>query len=134
MSQQQQLHVNTITIKPFQDDMFKEFLSIDSDFEENEEYFREDTISLGFENESERISKEYNELFIKQWNDTDDQNDEYFSKLIGEYLEELAHKSIEGNQFILGNDTYTSDYKITIIQTDPTDYDEEITIVISYIG
>ena len=34
-------------------------ISFDLDFTENEEYFREDTISLGYENEAERLSKEY---------------------------------------------------------------------------
>jgi len=34
-------------------------LEIDNDITENEDYFREDTIELGYENEAERIVKEY---------------------------------------------------------------------------
>lgn len=34
-------------------------ISFDLDFSENEEYFREDTLSLGYENEAERVVKEY---------------------------------------------------------------------------
>lgn len=36
-----------------------ELLSFDLDFTENEEYFREDTLSLGYENEAERLVREY---------------------------------------------------------------------------
>ena len=31
----------------------------DSDFTENEDYFREDTLSLGFESEAERLATEF---------------------------------------------------------------------------
>ncbi|NQY54628.1 MAG: hypothetical protein HRT42_13770, partial [Campylobacteraceae bacterium] len=34
-------------------------LEVDNDLTENEEYFREDTLTLGYENEAERIVKEY---------------------------------------------------------------------------
>lgn len=36
-----------------------DLISFDLDFTENEEYFREDTISLGYDNEAERLVKEY---------------------------------------------------------------------------
>lgn len=39
-------------------DMVK-LLSFDLDFTENEEYFRDDTLELGYENEAERIVDEY---------------------------------------------------------------------------
>lgn len=36
-----------------------ELLSFDLDFTENEEYFSEDTLALGYKNEAERLVKEY---------------------------------------------------------------------------
>lgn len=36
-----------------------DMLDFDLDLTENEEYFREDTVSLGYENEAERLVKEY---------------------------------------------------------------------------
>ena len=36
-----------------------ELISFDLDYTENEEYFREDTLSLGYENEAERVVEEY---------------------------------------------------------------------------
>jgi hypothetical protein len=131
---QKTLTVHVVTIYPFKKYMFRDFLSIDGDFSENEESFREDTIESGFENESERISVEYNNKFTKKWQSEEDTNDEYFTQLVEYHLEELANISIKGNEFILGNKTYTSDYNITVVQIDPTDYNKEITVVISYIG
>ena len=40
-------------------DSFINCLSMDCDLTENEDYFRDDTIELGFENESDRIITEY---------------------------------------------------------------------------
>jgi hypothetical protein len=36
----------------------KSLMDVDNDLTENEEYFRDDTISLGYENEADRIVKE----------------------------------------------------------------------------
>jgi hypothetical protein len=36
-----------------------ELINFDLDFTENEEYFREDTLLLGYSNEAERLAKEY---------------------------------------------------------------------------
>jgi hypothetical protein len=36
-----------------------DLISFDLDFTENEEYFRSDTLSLGYENEAERLVDEY---------------------------------------------------------------------------
>jgi hypothetical protein len=40
-------------------DRLMDILFQDNDLTENEEYFREDTLSLGFESEADRIVKEY---------------------------------------------------------------------------
>ena len=134
---QQTLTVHTVTVKPFQENMFEEFLAIDGDFNENEDYFREDTISLGFRNEAHRLSKEWNEKFTKEWQSHEDTDDEFFESFIDKYLEELAHVQVGRDdfqsQFILGNQTYTSDYVITTV-SDFIDYDAEITVVVSFMG
>ena len=46
-------------------------LEQDNDFSENEDYFRIDTLELGFENEAERVSKEIFEK-IKQFAENGD--------------------------------------------------------------
>ncbi len=128
------LTVDVVTVKPFKEDMFEDFLSIDGDFVENENYFREDTIEKGFRNEAHRISKKYSKKFTNKWNKNEEhQDDEYFERLINEFLEKLANVYAGNNQFILGNQTYTSDYVITSV-SDFRNYDEEITVIVSYIG
>ena len=70
---QGELNTRIISISYLNKFMFVDFLSMDSDYSENEEYFREDTIDLGYENEAERISEEmYNRLIptdpSSKWN------------------------------------------------------------------
>lgn len=134
---QETLTVNVVTLKPFKENMFEEFLGIDVDFGENEDYFREDTIELGFRSEAHRLSKEFNKKFTEKWKSFEIANDELFEALIEDFLEKLANVSVKGSehtsQFILGNQSYTSSYVITMV-SDFTDYDEEITVVISYKG
>lgn len=127
------LTVNVVTIKPFRENMFEEFLGIDGDFSENEEYFREDTLALGFRSEAHRVSKELNAKFTKEWYSRKNTDDEQFEAFINECLEEACHVYAGDSQFILGNQSYTSDYVITTV-SDFSDYDEEITVVISYIS
>ena len=83
-------------------DAVKTILSHDCDFSENEEYFREDTLELGFENEADRVGKEFADKYK-----------EVTSKLIGEVLE----YSTGDTQFIVGNGTYTDtyDYHVDVI-------------------
>ena len=92
----------------------------------------EDTLDLGFRSEAHRISKEMSAKFSKEWCKSKDQSDEEFEALINEYLEKVANVYAGDSQFILGNDTYVSDYVITAV-SDFSDYGEEITVVISYI-
>jgi hypothetical protein len=76
-------------------DAVSQILSIDNDFTENEEYFREDTLDLGFQNEAERVAEEIS----KEHSIVDD---------------ELITKILEINtgecQFIIGNTNYTDSY------------------------
>tara|TARA_R110000772_G_scaffold60978_1_gene137437 strand:- start:186 stop:569 length:384 start_codon:yes stop_codon:yes gene_type:complete len=113
------LYVHHILIKGCHERMFIPLFDIDSDFSENEEYYREDTLTLGFKNESERCSKElYDKHFLDE-------------SLLHPYKRTLSHAfhdasgvSINGNQFILGNKTYTSEYEISIMSKG--DYEYEI--------
>lgn len=77
-------------------DAVSQILSIDNDFTENECYFREDTLDLGFENEVERVAEE-------------------ISKEHSIVDKELIEKIIEINtgecQFIIGNVNYTDSYQ-----------------------
>ena len=54
--------INLIVIEIPVDDVDKDtltsILDIDSDFIENEEYYRDDTLKLGYKNEAERVSSE----------------------------------------------------------------------------
>ena len=126
------LVVNRVTIKPFFNNMFTEFFEIDSDFGENEEYFRKNTLSKGFENEAERVSKKLAKAFTKDWNKIEDKDDETFITLIEKHLEVAANYSVKGNQFILGNTSYTSQYELSVI-SDGSDWDADIEVVVSHL-
>ncbi len=78
-------------------DIIEEILNIDLDFKENEEYFRDDTISMGYRSESHRCA---NEIYEK----VKDIKDEY--KLIAAIIEEVI-------DYIWGNLSYWEySYKI----------------------
>lgn len=88
----------------------------DDDFTENKEYFRGDTIELGFENEAERVSKEIYEDCMKQEVDS-----EY------ELLSNMVEKLFELDNFI-GQSSDYGDYKSQIVETE-----FQYVVVISYI-
>lgn len=122
------LSVNQIEISGCHKRMFVPFFSIDSDFLENQGYFREDTIELGFNNEAERCSEELfeelggHEFFL----------DDYAGSL-AEALEKASEYSFDGVlggvRHIVGNCNYTSESDITLICMD--DHHNEYTVVIS---
>lgn len=105
------LSVTQFEINGYHEKMFVDFFAYDSDFYENEEYFREDTLELGFKNEAERCSKE---LYEKYFSDAPDG----YIETLDAALEEAACYSIDGCQFIAGNTTYTSEYYISLICMD----------------
>ena len=121
------LTVCQITIEGCNEKMFVPFFQIDSDFSENEEYFREDTLSLGFNNEAERCSKElYDKYFSGDYDGYED--------TLSMALEDGAHTMIGDTQFILGNTTYTQAYEIILVCTDyynRSDYYYEV--VVAYV-
>ena len=81
-------------------------LEQDNDFSENEDYFRADTLELGFENEAERVSKE---LFEK--NRLDIKEDE----LVG--LHQMVSDLFEVDGFI-GNSSEYGSYEFEIVETE----------------
>ena len=122
-----ELNVYQHTINGCNNKMFVSFLSIDNDFSENEEYFREDTLSLGFESEAERCSKElYDKFFPKG-------ECEGYEETLSEALNYGAEMSVNGNQFILGNQTFTSSFEISLVRTNENQNKYEVIIsAVSY--
>ena len=115
------LVVNQFEIEGCHKEMFVPFFEMDSDFMENEEYFREDTLGLGYKNEAHRCSEElYNEFFP-------DGEYDGFVETLSVALEHGAHMNPGGSQFILGNQCYTADYDITLVRT--IGYDNYVVVV-----
>ena len=81
-------------------------LEQDNDFSENEDYFRIDTLELGFENEAERVSKE---IFEKNLLDVKD------DELVGLHL--MVSDLFEVDGFI-GNSSNYGEYEFEIIETE----------------
>jgi hypothetical protein len=121
------LEVDNIVISGCNERMFIPFFNIDSDFSENEEYFREDTLELGFGSESERCSKELFEKFEKDF------YERAYIEVLEEALEEAANYYLEGAEgnthHIVGNTSYTSSYEIQVICTD--EHKNEYRVIVS---
>ena len=79
-------------------------LECDSDFSENEEYYRPDTLKKGFENEAHRVSTE---IFKKCKRIKDD----------GERVKRMVESLFEVNNFIGQSGSY-GDYTFEITETD----------------
>lgn len=96
-----------------------DIFNIDCDFSENKEYFRVDTIKLGYSNESERCAEEvYNACkHIK-------------GKEFRLYtmIRMAIEYSIDSTTFIVGNETHTRNYKFTI-----THFDNYFIVSIAYV-
>jgi len=95
-----------------------DIFDIDNDFSENEDEFREDTTSMGYETESQRCA------------------DEVFEKVKDldgvEQIEGIANEVIgyenDGVSFMIGNSNFCGDYTHEVISTN-----DEYILVISYI-
>ena len=94
----------------------KEVFEIDSDFFENEEYFREDTVGT----EAERCAIEIFEKYEHIENE---------KQRLESMADEVAGYSNGVQTFIVGNDTYSGDYKIEVVETE-----FEFILVIAYVG
>ena len=108
-----QIHfiLNTDTRENLKEGLYNIFRH-DCDFTENEEYFREDTISLGYKNEADRLINDY---------------------IFGKKIKSL--KSVEKIVDVLCAElfdygTYYYTYSCTVIKVDETKY----SIAISYIN
>ena len=121
---QYDLNVHQIQVSGCNEKMFKEFFEIDSDFSENEDYFREDTLDLGFENEAERCSKELFKKYEKKFHGKG-----AYIEVLEKALSEAAKYHAGDTQFILGSSTYTSKYEISVICTD--EEENEYTVIVS---
>lgn len=117
------LQVNQIEVDGCNKEMFRSFLEMDGDFNENEECFREDTLELGFENEAQRCS---HELFKKY--EKDFYKGEYID-VLEKVLEEAGHMCGGGSQHIYGNGTYTAQSELTVICLD--EHENNYVVVVS---
>jgi hypothetical protein len=84
----------------------KPLFNIDNDFTENVEYFREDTLELGFNNEADRVSKE-----IWDKHKDDDRNDEVV------VLNRMVRDVFDVPNFI-GQSSNYGNYEFEIIEFD----------------
>ena len=123
-----ELNVRSVSIEGVNPKMFKGFFEIDNDFMENEDYFRPDTIALGYQNEAERCSAELYEKYFKEAPDGHEET-------LAIALEKGANMLVKGadcsSQFILGNSSFVSDYDITIVCTNSERNEYEI--IVSYL-
>ncbi|MEK6829784.1 MAG: hypothetical protein AABY15_06720 [Nanoarchaeota archaeon] len=124
---QYDLNVHEVQISGCNEKMFKEFFEIDADFSENEDYFREDTTDLGFENEAERCSKELFKKYEKKF-----YGKEAYADVLKNALDKAANYHAGDTQFILGSSTYTSKYEISIICTN--EEENEYTVIVSVLS
>ena len=130
---QGELRTRIISISDLNKFMFVDFLSMDRDYSENEEYFREDTIELGYENEAERISEEMYNRLIDEYNENPNYSEEERLKCIEDILEELANDSTLDSTFILGNESYTWQYDITVVCNDYEYlFDDNISVFVAW--
>jgi len=84
----------------------REIFNLDADFTENEEYYRDDTLKLGFNNEADRIIDELSK-------------DEKFNNMaIEEQVEAIITYS---SYFLLNNSTYCGGYETTLTQIEHCD-------------
>jgi len=81
-----------------------DILEQDNDFSENEEYYRPDTLALGFKNEAERVSKEIYEKF----KDNEEES---------ERLDSMVTELFEIRGFIGASSNYGY-YRYDVIETD----------------
>ena len=97
-----------------------EIFNIDCDFFENVEYFRDDTKELGFQDESERCAEE---IYNKHKDIKDPK------KQLQKMMDDVGGYSNGIAGFIVGNGTYSGDYKIEIEEVG-----DVFVVIIAYIG
>lgn len=96
-----------------------DIFDIDADFGANEEYFREDTTSMGYETESQRCADEVVEMH----------KDKDGVEQIEAIIREVIGYSNGMQTFIVGNPNHSGDYDFQIINTN-----DEYIVAIAYVG
>jgi len=114
------LHVFIIDKRMVDKSALIDVFDLDSDFMENEEYFREDTLELGYQNESERCADEV----YKAHKDIVDPVER-----LEKMLEDVPEYSNGEQTFIIGNSNHSGDYKFEV-----TDAGEKIVLSIAFVG
>ena len=93
--------------------MFVDFLELDADYLDSY-FFRDDTIDLGYNSEAERISEEMYIRLVKEYEENPNYTSQEKINCISDILEDLANDHTLESQFVLGNETYTSEYSIDV--------------------
>jgi hypothetical protein len=86
-------------------------LEQDNDFSENEEYYREDTLELGFNNEAERVSKEIFDKHKHLLDEDEEDFDEYGA------IQLMVNDLFDVQGFIGCSSNYGG-YQYEVIETD----------------
>ena len=119
-SECQNLHVFVIPKNGINKRTLIPIFNIDSDFSENEEYFREDTLKLGYRTESQRCAEE----FFNAYKDIEDP-----LELIETMVNEMTGFSNGVQTFIIGNSNQSGDFEFAF-----TEVGDSIVVSIAYIG
>ena len=96
-----------------------DIFDIDGDFKENEDYFRDDTTSMGYQSESQRCADEVYDK-VKHLDGQDQ---------IDAVLEEIVAYNNGMKVFIIGNSNHSGDYNYHITPTN-----DEFIVSIAYVG
>jgi predicted 3-demethylubiquinone-9 3-methyltransferase (glyoxalase superfamily) len=100
-----------------------DIFDIDGDFKENEEYFRDDTTSIGYQSESQRCA---DEVFEKVKDLDGEEQIEAIVKEVFGYSFENEHGTVT---FLIGNENYSGDNSYVITPTN-----DEFILSIAYVG
>jgi len=119
-TEQQSLHSFVIDKEQVNEATLVEVFDIDCDFSMNEEYFREDTHELGFQNESERCA---GEIYQKHKEIKDP------VERLRAMMKDVPEYNNGIQSFIVGNCNHSGDYQIEVLPVD-----SKIVIIIAYIG
>ena len=100
-----------------------DIFDIDEDFKSNDDYFRDDTTSMGYQSESQRCAEEVFEKVITL--EGVEKIEAIFNEIVG-YSFENENGTVT---FLIGNENYSGDYTSNVINTN-----DEYILSIAYVG
>ncbi len=112
------LKTHLTIIDNLSNDMFVDFLNIDTDYIDS----------------SSDISKKYYTQLIDKYNSNEYYSEEDRLQLLEETIQEIANDHSLGSRFILGNDTYTKEYDISVVCSDYENLFDNISVFVSFLS